>query len=159
MTLICAPSIVPGETPDHQPAIENDGFLPAIDPDAIEVAMRFPGGVKGERIRAACIAAMLRVAPDLAVWVAGQKAAGFATLADVPASKLDGKSSLVLLYERAIGALAKAEVIERHRDVDQAGGAQRDAAALDTTPDQLRRDATHALRQILGRDATTVELI
>lgn len=159
MSLVCTPSIVPPETKNTQEPIENDGFLPAIDPDDVKVAMRVPESFDPRRIRAACIGAMLKLAPDLAAYVAAQRAAGFATLADVPAPRLDGTSSLVLLYERAVACHAKAELIERHRDVDQAGGGQRDAAAVDQTPGELRRDGHHALRQILGRTSTTVELI
>ncbi|TPG14352.1 head completion/stabilization protein [Sphingomonas oligophenolica] len=157
--LVCTPSIVPGATARTQAVIINDGWLPDIEPDAIALAVRIPAGILAERIRAACIGAILTLAPDLALFAAAQLLGGHASLADVPALQLDGKSRLVLLYERAVGALAKAELIERHRDVDQAGGAQRDASALDMSPDQLRRDATHAIRQILGRSATTVELI
>jgi len=159
MSLICTPSIVPPLVANGQAPIVNDGFLPDIDPDEIEAQVRFPSGVVPERVRAACIGAMLTIAPDLALWSAVQVLAGYRTLADVPAPKLDGKSRYVLLYERAVGAHAKAEVIERHRDVDQTGGGQRDASATDATPDQLRRDATHAIRQILGRGATTIDLI
>ena len=159
MSLICTPSIVPASGSNEQEPIANDGFLPAIDPDAIEAAVRFPSSVQPARKRAACIGAILTLAPDLASWIAAQKALGHAELAAVPAAQIDGKSVLTLLYERAVGALAKAEVIERHRDIDQAGGGQRDAAAIDATPDQLRRDAMHALRQMLGIGASTIELI
>lgn len=159
MSLICKPSIVPPLVADGQAPIVNDGFLPDIDPDEIEAQVRFPSGVVPARVRAACIGAMLTIAPDLALWAAAQMLAGYAKLADVPAPQLDGKSRYVLLYERAVGAHAKAEVIERHRDVDQTGGGQRDASAIDPTPNQLRRDATHAIRQILGRTSTIVELI
>ena len=145
--------------PGTQAPIENDGFLPAIDPDDVRATMRVPDNFDPRRVRASCIGAMLRLAPDLAGWIAGKKAAGHATLAAVPAPQLDGKSTLVMLYERAVACHAKAELIERHRDVDQAGGAQRDAAAVAQTPGELRRDAHHALRQMLERTPTTVELI
>lgn len=159
LVVACTPSIVPTAKSNTQEPIENDGFLPAIDPDDVRATMRVPDNFDPRRVRASCIGAMLRLAPDLAGWIAEKKAAGHATLAAVPAPQLDGKSTLVLLYERAVACHAKAELIERHRDVDQAGGAQRDAAAVDQTPGELRRDAHHALRQMLERTPTTVELI
>jgi len=159
LVVACTPSIVPGARANTQEPIQNDGFLPAIDPDDVCASMRVPESFDPRRVRASCIGAMLRLAPDLEAWIAEKKAAGYSTLEAVPTSRLDGESRLVLLYERAVACHAKAELIERHRDVDQAGGGQRDAAAVDQTPGELRRDAHHALRQILERTPTTVELI
>ena len=158
--LVCTPSIVPPPVSNDQAAIANDGFFPDVDPDAVKAAMRVRDSVTPARLRAAVIGAMLAAAPDLAAWAAAQRVAGYATLGEVPPPfMIDGRSALVVLYERAIGCYTKAELIERNRDFDQAGGGQRDVDELAPAPGELRRDAIHAIRDILGVGRTTVELI
>lgn len=157
--LVCTPSIVPGPAANTQAAIVNDGFLPDIEPDTVKADVRVRDTVTPARLRAAVVAAILKIAPDLVAFVAEQKAAGFTRLEDVPGPTLDGKKVSVQLYERAVGAFAKAELIERNRDVDQTAGGQRDSADLDPAIGELCRDARHAIRDLLGRTRTTVELI
>ena len=62
-------------------------------------------------------------------------------------------------YQRAVELYAKAELIERHPDFDTtaAGGAEGNDAA--TAIGSLRRDAMHAVRDMLGQTRTVVDLI
>ncbi|WP_331458332.1 head completion/stabilization protein, partial [Burkholderia sp. MSMB1498] len=71
-------------------ALTNDGFFPDIDLSALRDAMRLDGTVARERLRHAARDAMLTVNDELAAWRARQRAAGAATLADVPAPHIDG---------------------------------------------------------------------
>jgi hypothetical protein len=80
-------------------------------------------------------------------------------IADVPADVIDGESVLVLAYQRAIGGFARAELIEGYRDTDLTGRGDRKVEDLEPSVDELRRDALHAIRDILGVGRTTVELI
>lgn len=144
--------------PAPSPApIENDGFFPDIDPAALAAEQRID--VVPARLRAAIVAAIITIGNDLRVWRAAALLAGHATLADVPAPRIDGESRNVLLYRRAIGATTKADLVERYRDVDTTGAGDRRADALDPSIGELRRDAIHAVRDILGRNRTDVELI
>ena len=103
--------------------------------------------------------ALLSIDNQIGAQAAAWEVAGHASLADVPAKKIDGTSRLVIAFHRAIGALAKVELVERHRDLDTTPAGDRDAAALDPTIGELRRDAVHAIRDILSRSRTDVELL
>jgi hypothetical protein len=141
--------------------IAGSGFFPDVDPARVRLAQRIPDAITPARLRAAVIAAMLWVDGDepLAAWALAQIEDGHATLSAVPARQIDGRSVLVHHYFRAIGCQAKAELVERTRDTDTTNAADRAAQMLDCQPGELRRDASHAIRAILGRTPTVVELI
>lgn len=138
--------------------VVNDGFFPDIDLTAIRDIGRI-GTVTNARLRASVIAAIITVARDLDAWANTQKAAGFATLAAVPAVQIDGASRLVHLYHRAVAMFAKAELVERMSDYDTTGAGGKKIDELGDATDDLRRDGTHAVRDMLGRLRTNVELI
>jgi hypothetical protein len=145
---------------DAAPAhVTNDGWLPDVDSAAVKDEQRIPDGITAPRLRAAIVAAIITIGNELAAWKAQQLAAGYTSLAAVPAPKIDGQSRYVLLYQRAVAAYAKADLVERYRDVDFTGAGQRDADAVQPSIGELRRDAIHAVRDILGRARTDVELI
>lgn len=147
------------QPPEVETPIVNDGFFPDIAPAAVREAARIPTSITPARLRAAILGAVMRVEPDLRAFAAACVVAGHASLAAVPAPQLDGRSVQLIRYARAVALYTKAELIERHRDFDttSAGGAQADE--LTPSVDDLRRDAQHAVRDIVGRSRTTVELI
>ncbi|AXB75481.1 head completion/stabilization protein [Novosphingobium sp. P6W] len=147
------------QLPEAETPIVNDGFFPDIDPAAVRESARIPTSITPARLRAAILGAIMRVEPDLRAFAADCVTAGSATLAAVPAPQLDGQSVQLIRYARAVALYTKAELIERHRDFDTtaAGGGQADE--LTPSVDDLRRDAQHAVRDIVGRSRTTVELI
>lgn len=147
-------AVAAAETP-----LINDGFFPDIDLAAAREQARITTAITGPRLRTALIGAVLSVGIDLASFKASAIASGHASLADMPAPQIDGKSINVLRYLRAVHLYAKAELIERHRDFDTttAGGSQADE--LGQSIGDLRRDALHAVRDIVGITRTTVDLI
>lgn len=149
---------VPPTTPDEA-VIENDGFFPDINPATARAQMRIDGTVTTERLTEALVDAMASVNADLDAWKLTHAAAGHATLADVPASSLNGISALVQRYLRAVRCLAAANLVERFRSFDTTNDGHLYADRLDATIDDLRRDARWAVRDILGQRRTTVELI
>jgi hypothetical protein len=160
MTFVARP---PASEIDQPPGPEadviNDSFFPDINPAAVREAARIPTSITPARLRAAILGAIMTVEIDLRAFAAASIAAGHATLAAVPAPQLDGQSVQLLRYGRAIALYAKAELIERHRDFDTtaAGGGQVDE--LTPSIGELRRDAQHAVRDMLGRTRTVVDLI
>lgn len=147
------------QPPEEETAVINDGFFPDIDPAAVRDAARIPTSITPARLRAAIIGAIMTAGIDLQQFAADSIAAGHATLAAVPAPQLDGASVQMFRYQRAIALYAKAELIERHPDFDTtaAGGAEGNDAA--TAIGSLRRDAMHAVRDMLGQTRTVVDLI
>jgi hypothetical protein len=145
--------------PAAEPPITGDGFFPAVDPAKVRSEQRVPNEVTPDRLRAAVINGMISAGRDLAVWQAAQLAAGYGTLADVPAPRIDGASINLALYFTAVGCYAKARLVDRMRDVDTTPAGDRSADRLEPTVSELRRDAIHAVRDIIGEGRTIVELI
>ncbi len=157
MTIIA--TVLPDVDTPAPALIRNDGFFPDIDPVMFREQHRIRDAVTSARAREALIAGILTVGGDLAAWAAGHRAAGILRLDDVPALTIDGISTLVLLYRRAVFTAAKAEVVERYRDIDLTGAGQRKAEDLDPSVVELRRDSLHAIRDMLAVTRTCVELI
>ncbi|MDB5688553.1 MAG: head completion/stabilization protein [Sphingomonas bacterium] len=142
-----------------EPIVTNDGWFPDIDPAAVRKAISVREGVLPDRLREAIVSAILSAGNDLATWAAAQQLLGHADLAAVPARVVGGESRLLALYRRAVCAFVKAELAERYRDNDLTAAGQRDVSELTVAVDELRRDARHAIRDMLGRTRTTVELL
>ncbi|HEX7856045.1 MAG TPA: head completion/stabilization protein [Sphingobium sp.] len=151
------PLPVPETNPDR---VIELGWFPDIDPAVVRKDHRIREGVTADRLRTALIAAIISVGNDLGPWQAAQSTAGFDSLADVPELiRIDGESRLVHCYRRAVALYAKAEIVERYRDIDTSATGERRADDLDPSVTELRRDGLHAIRDILGKGRTTVELI
>lgn len=157
-TFIARPPLIE-QPPAPETTVTNDGFFPDIEPAAIRDAARIPGSITAGRLRAAILGAIMTAGNDLARFADDCQAAGYATLADLPAPKLDGQSVQLTRYARVIALLTKAELIERHRDFDTTGAGDRKAEDLETSLTDLRSDATASIRDMLGRGRTVVDLI
>jgi len=139
--------------------IINDGWFPDLDGQHLRESLRLDGSITDARLETAAVNAVIEINRELKSWKAQQLAAGNASLADVPADQIQGESQLLHLYRRAIYCSAGAELAERMRDYSATGDGAERAEALTPTADEYRRDARWALRSILGRVHTTVELI
>lgn len=140
-------------------AITSGSFWPAVEPDTIRASMRLDGAIAPERLRAAAVAAVMMVNDDLAKWRAQKSASGYASLADVPADEIDGKSRLEHLYLRAVACCTAAELTERYRSYDASDSANQRADDLTPSIDELRRDQRWAIRDLKREARLTVELI
>lgn len=145
--------------PEQETAVINDGFFPDIDPASVREAARIPESITPARLRAAILGAIMTVEIDLRAFAAASIAAGHATLATLPAPQLDGSSVHLIRYQRAVALYAKAELIERHRDFDTTAAGGNQADELTPTIGELRRDAMHAIRDMLATTRTVVDLI
>lgn len=160
MSFVSLPPASGIETPPAaETPIENDGFFPDIEPGAVREAARIPTSITPARLRAAILGAIMTVAYDLRAFAARSIADGHVTLAAIPAPQLNGQSVQLIRYNRAVALYAKAELIERHRDFDTTSAGGNQAEELTPTIGELRRDALHAVRDILGKARTTIDLI
>jgi hypothetical protein len=139
--------------------ITNDGWFPDLDGEHMRAALRLDGSITDARLEVAAANALIQVNAELADYQAQREAEGHAALANVPAKQIQGESQLLHLYRRAIYCSAGAELAERMRDYSATGDGAERADALTPTADEYRRDARWAIRSILGRVHTTVELI
>lgn len=152
--IVTAPTAPSSETP-----IISAAFWPEIDPTEIREAQRIDGTVTPVRLRMALIEAIAEANHALRTFREEQRTAGINALADIEAEKIDGTSILIHRYQRAVGSLAKALLLERIRDYDATGKGDRRADALNDPIDDCRRDHLNALADILGRPRITIELI
>lgn len=147
------------QPPEPETTVINDDFFPDVDPTAVRAAARIPDSVTGPRLRAAILGAIMAIEIDMRAYAAAQISAGHATLAAVPAPQLDGRSVQLIRYERAVALYAKAELIARMPDFDTTGAGDNRADETTPTIGELRRDAMHTVRDMLGKTRTTVDLI
>jgi len=152
--------IINAPTPDTaETAITSRPFWPEVDPAKVREQQRIDNTITPARLRSALIEAIATTNNALRGWREAQEADGHAQLVAVDAEEIDGTSILVHRYQRAVGCLAKAIVLERYRDFDATGKGDKKAEALADPIDDCRRDHLGAIADIEGRPRTTVELI
>ncbi|NKI68082.1 head completion/stabilization protein [Collimonas pratensis] len=142
--------------------VENDGWYVDIQLSQMRDAERLDGTVTEVRLRQAVVAAILHVNNELRDWKLEQIAAGYTSLAAVPADRVDRESVLIAHYRRAVYCWAKADLTERYRDFDSTASSLNDKKTmdvLDDAPSDQRRNAHWAITNIIGRSHMTVELI
>ena len=149
--------VASGSTPSGH--INTDPFWPSIDLDALRSNLRVDASVTPARLETACISAAINLNRELKDWRVIQQAAGYSELAQVPAEQVQDVSALVHLYRRAIEAGTGAEVCERYRSYDSTNSGNKNAEELTPNIDDYRRDLRWAVRDFLGTNRTTVELI
>lgn len=148
-----------GSSEAPETTIRNTGFFPDVDLNDLRETVRLDGTVSHPRLYHAAVEAITSTNRDLREWRLLQQAAGYASLATVPAETIDDERELVILYRRAVYATTAANLRERYRDFDATADGHKTADALETPIDDLRRDARWAIRDLLGVARTTVELI
>ena len=139
--------------------INTDPFWPSIDLDNLRATLRIDASVTPARLETAVIAAAIDLNRELSDWRVAQQAAGYATLAEVPGDRIKDVSVQAHLYRRAIEAATGAEVCERYRDYSATNTGNNKAEETAPTIDDYRRDLRWAVRDFLGKNRTTVELI
>lgn len=139
--------------------VAGDDFYPGVSVAEFQDAMRIPSAVSAVRAREALRGAMLTVRRELRGWKSAQVAGGTASLADVADEMVDGKPAAVLLYRRAVFAHAAADLADTHNDISATGDGKDRLEGRAVSADELRRNGTHAVRDLLGVLRTTVELI
>lgn len=151
--------IIPAPSaPASEPPIASSAWWPQIDPVEIREQQRIDNTVPAPRLRWAIIEAIATTNQALLAW-------RFATwpdaasLAEIEAEQIDGTSILVHRYQRAVGCLTKALLLERLRDFDATGKGDRKTEALTDPIDDCRRDHLNAIADIVGVPRVTVDLI
>ena len=135
-------------------------FWPDIDINHFRDSQRIGGTlIPDNRIKDAMLGAVMAAESDLGAWRTAQEEDGFGSLADVPSAQIGDDTRLILLWRRAIYAYATADLVETHGDVTATGAGQSAMPELDQRADDHRRNAIHAIRSILGKGRTSVELI
>ncbi len=165
MSLIAAAPPLVRTTPPRDPAplgkVSAGPWWPEIDLAALRDAMRLDGTITPQRLLPAVQEAVAATIGQLAAWAKTREDEGHASLAAVPALQIDGESINVQRFRRAVHCHAKANLLERYSDYDTTGRerGKDQGEARDDQAEHHRRDATWAVRDILGASRLTVELI
>ena len=135
-------------------------FWPDIDVNHFRDAMRIGGTlIPDARVADAIMRAAIGVGDDLAEWRTAREVEGYKSLEAVPSPLVGEETRLVLLWRLAVYGYATADLRESHGDITATGQGQSRAEDLDMSAEDHRRNAIHAIRAILGKGRTTVELI
>ncbi|MBQ4864614.1 head completion/stabilization protein [Pseudoalteromonas sp. MMG013] len=155
MTFIATPVIASEE----EKYITSSEFWPAISLSEFRNIMRLDGTVTDERLKHATCSSILQVNNELKEWRITHQTNGHNNLVSIPAEQINNQSEYLLLYQRAVFCFAKANLIERYNDYDSTAKGIKDNEELHDTTTSLRRDGRIAIRDILGVNHVTVELI
>lgn len=139
--------------------IKNDGFWPDIDLNQYREESRQDGTITQPRVIEAALFAINETNDRLSVWRLTQQKQGYMTVAEVPATKLHDESTRIQLYRTAVFCLMQARLTDRFRGFDTTGTGGKRADSLESTIDNLRRDAAWAINDIQAINRMTVELI
>ena len=147
----------------HSPqgsAVDAGGWWPQIDVNAARDQVNIGGAIPHARLVEALQQGAISAIDELAAWQEAQIAAGHASLAEVaPAPVVDGKTRLELLFTSAVCSFAAARLAERNPDLTATREGSDRADQRRDMADDFRREATHAIRQIMGKPRTNSELI
>ncbi|MEN4928355.1 head completion/stabilization protein [Erwinia billingiae] len=140
-----------------EPPVKNTFFWPDIDLQLLRESLRYEGTVTAQRLRLAVKTAISEVNAELYDWRADQMAAGFKTLADVPAEALDGVSEKITHYLAAVEAITAATIAERYRSYDASG--TKKAGDVEASADEYWRDARFSISRVGERPNCIVSLL
>ncbi|CAI1148856.1 head completion/stabilization protein [Serratia ficaria] len=138
--------IPPPELPE--PVIKNTFFFPDVDPKRIRQLMRLEHTVTPERLRRAIKSGIAETNAELFDYRAQQMAAGFGTLAEVPAESFDGESEKCFHYLNAVCAMATAVLYERYRSADASAKGDKKADGVDASIDEHWRDMRWSISRL-----------
>lgn len=141
--------------------INNISFFPAINISDVRKTQRLDGTVTTERLKAAITSAIIAVNDDLYSWRITKQAAGITSINDLSDQQINGESKYLLLYKHAVYSWANALLNEQYINFDATAKAK---AKGEIEPNidsigNLYRNARYAIRDILGKSRSTMELI
>lgn len=150
--------IASGASPSDD-RLANTAFWPELSVSAFRSAMRVDSVTTPERAQHALNLAAAETNQRLSAWQQSQQRQGYTTLSAIPPRPDQAEGTPERLYLNAVWCLAKATLIERHRDYDTTHSGQ---ANGDDAPDiaaDYRRDAAWAINDLQNQPRATVELI
>ncbi|MDO6706150.1 head completion/stabilization protein [Photobacterium sp. 1_MG-2023] len=144
----------------QQTLIQNDGFWPDVDAGAFERRRGTPAAQDDERIAYAVANAMASVNLELERLKARYLAEGIVKAADLEAfPAINGKNRVVIQYEAAVFARAKADLLPDFATVHQKKDGDHLAERSLETKNELLAESVRILRNLLGHNRSTVDLL
>lgn len=143
---------------DGDPVSAGD-WWPSIAPADVRDVMKLPETIPAARLREAIINGIASALTELGQWQACQQAAGVAKLADVPAPVIDGQSSRVQAWRRAVMSYVAADLSEMSAEISATSEGLHRAAENALPVDAHLRNAVRAIRDIKGKRRAKVSVI
>ncbi len=117
--------VAPEQAPEQAEIIRNTPFWPDVDLSEFRSVMRTDGTVTQPRLKQVALSAISEVNAELYEFRRRQQMLGYASLAEVPAEQLDGKSERIQHYFNAVYCWARAMLNERYDYDATASGVKR----------------------------------
>lgn len=139
--------------------VKNAVWWPDVDCAALREYHRITDTVTDSRLEAAVLTALAIVNRQLRAWQHQHVTAGAVCLADVPVPDYLPPDAYRVLYLRAVGCEAHAQLIDRYRDYGATGEGTKDAIIKQSIASDCRRDAAYAISEICDRPRSKVVLV
>ncbi|MGF1764906.1 head completion/stabilization protein [Aliivibrio kagoshimensis] len=148
-------------TTDYQnTVIENDGFWPNLNAGDFEKRRGLPASQDSERIAIAVANAAAEVNLQLEMLKTQYMAEGIVKAVDVVAfPKIDGKNRVVIQYESAVNARAKADLLPDVATVHQRKEGDNLANRSEETKSELLAESQRIIRNMCGLNRSSVALL
>ncbi len=134
--------------------VENDGFFPDISSEQIREVIRLDASITNARLIHEIENAMLECNDLLSILKSRAD-----TLHQLNTSTINGKGNKEILYFRAIAACCAALLLEKYRSYDSSGTGQNRADDVGISSAEHRRNQRYAIRDLLGQNRMTVDLL
>lgn len=140
--------------------VENDGFWPDLNVGDFERRRGIPSKLDSEAVAFALAAAVSQVNIELQTVKAGFEAEGIAQAEAIPGlPNVLGKNSIVVLYEKAVFARAKADMVSEFASVTTKDAGDRVAESEQDITRRLLAESQQHLRALSGSSRCGVELL
>lgn len=140
--------------------IQNDGFWPNLNAGGFEKRRGIPAAQDSDRIAIALVNAMAEVNQQLESLKADYQSKGYESAVLVPAYPiLHEKNRIVYQYESAVFARAKADLLPDIATVHTREKGDHLAERAEDTRTQLMAESQRIIRNMKGKQRSSVELI
>lgn len=146
--------------PDYQEAvITNEGFWPDIAVGDFERDRSIPANMQPHTVASVVLSAVAQVNIELMFTKTKLLAEGHGTAALVPGPSFNGQSQLEILYQQAVFARAKADLVVEFGSVTQRSTGNNQATQSDDTRAALLAESQQHIRAIKGVHRCGIELL
>ena len=146
---------------DYQTTIiTNDGFWPDVNAGDFEKRRGVPAAQDSDRIAIALVNAISEVNKQLESLKTEYVEQGYSQAAEVPANpSIAGKNRIVIQYESAIFARAKADLLPDFATVHQRKEGDHLAERSEEVKNELLAESERIIRNMCGMNRSTVTLL
>lgn len=149
-----------GNTTNYQQTtITNDGFWPNIAVGDFERSRAIPSDMQPDTVAGVVLSAVAQVNIELTFTKTKLMAEGYFAAAEVPSPSVNNKNQLETLYQQAVFARAKADLVVEFGSVTMRSAGNNQATQSDDTRAALLAESQQHIRAIKGVHRCGIELL